>query len=105
MASSDYVVQYLFSDIAAEVASQAPQTSLEFRLWEPSLVSSFSEQPIDLVSTIIETPSQHYHLFWHQLFSDDLAHHWFRRLALSFLKDSFDKSATLSMSKKTSLYD
>lgn len=54
LASSDYVAQYIFPDIAAEFASQAPLAQIEFQLWQPKRLSGLADDNLDLVSTIIE---------------------------------------------------
>ncbi|WP_417345899.1 LysR family transcriptional regulator [Ferrimonas sp.] len=53
-ASSDYVAQFIYPLIAAEVARQAPGVTLKYRLWQREQVHQLADLPIDLVSTILE---------------------------------------------------
>ncbi|TKB48549.1 LysR family transcriptional regulator [Ferrimonas sediminicola] len=53
-ASSDYVAQYIYPLIAAEVARQAPKVTLKYRLWQREQLHQLAELPVDLVSTILE---------------------------------------------------
>ncbi|BDY05358.1 LysR family transcriptional regulator [Ferrimonas sp. YFM] len=53
-ASSDYVAQFIYPFIAAEVARQAPGVTLKYRLWQREHLHRLADLPIDLVSTILE---------------------------------------------------
>ncbi|WDE00284.1 LysR family transcriptional regulator [Thalassomonas actiniarum] len=55
LASSDYVAQFILPGIFKTLASQAPNASVEYQLWQKDWLSQLSQRPLDLVSTITET--------------------------------------------------
>ncbi len=54
-ASSDYVAQFILPGIAATLAREAPQASLDFMLWQKELLPGLHQLDLDLVSTITES--------------------------------------------------
>ncbi|MFI8620635.1 LysR family transcriptional regulator [Marinomonas sp. NPDC078689] len=52
-ASSDYVAQYLFPDIAQHLTQQSPKLDLSFQLWEPNLINQLHETGIHLASSML----------------------------------------------------
>lgn len=55
LASSDYVAQYILPDIAANIAAQAPELDLAYRLWQPSFLDEMNDTGIHLASTMLPT--------------------------------------------------
>jgi len=58
MASSDYVAEYIFPDIVAKVAEQAPNVTLAYQPWHKSKLADIADLPIDIVSTLVEAPPE-----------------------------------------------
>ncbi len=52
-ASSDYVAQYIFSDIMAQLHVKAPLLNLAYRLWQPSMLSHFHSSGIHLATSML----------------------------------------------------
>jgi len=60
-AATDYVAQYIFPDVLARLAEQAPEISLEFRIWQPDMLSQLGRMPLDLVSTMATEVPENLH--------------------------------------------
>ncbi|MCZ2720102.1 LysR family transcriptional regulator [Marinomonas sp. 15G1-11] len=52
-ASSDYVAQYLFPDIAQYLTQQSPKLDISFQLWKPDLINMLHESGIHLASSML----------------------------------------------------
>ncbi|GLT18423.1 LysR family transcriptional regulator [Vibrio zhanjiangensis] len=50
--SSDYVAQYIIPSVVSELAKQAPNVNLNYRLWQPDYLQSLGEMGIHLASTM-----------------------------------------------------
>ncbi|NOH72616.1 LysR family transcriptional regulator [Vibrio pectenicida] len=50
--SSDYVAQYIMPSVVSELAKQAPNVNLSYRLWQPDYMQVFGETGIHLASTM-----------------------------------------------------
>lgn len=57
-ASSDYVAQYVFPEIASHLATQAPKISIQYQLWQPDYLSQLADSPIQLASTMLPEQPQ-----------------------------------------------
>ncbi|WFQ80207.1 LysR family transcriptional regulator [Xenorhabdus sp. SF857] len=55
LASSDYVAQAILPSIISDIEVDAPNVSIEYKLWHKDNLNKFSEQNIDLVATIADT--------------------------------------------------
>lgn len=55
LSSSDYVAQYILPDIVEALAIQAPNVSLQYRLWQPDLLPQLATSDIQLASTMSHT--------------------------------------------------
>ena len=57
-ASSDYVAQYVFPEIASHLATQAPNITLQYQLWQPDYLSQLANSSIQLASTMLPQQPQ-----------------------------------------------
>lgn len=55
LSSSDYVAQYILPDIVEALAIQAPNVSLQYRLWQPDLLPQLASSDIQLASSMSPT--------------------------------------------------
>ncbi|WP_340615132.1 LysR family transcriptional regulator [Xenorhabdus thailandensis] len=55
LASSDYVAQAILPSIISNIEVDAPNVSIEYKLWHKDKLNKFAEQHIDLVATIADT--------------------------------------------------
>lgn len=55
LASSDYVAQAILPSIISNIEVDAPNVSIEYKLWHKDKLNKFAEQHIDLVATIANT--------------------------------------------------
>ncbi len=55
-ASSDYVAQYLLPEMVEALSVQAPNVSITYCLWQPSLLSQMAHSNIQLASTMSPEP-------------------------------------------------
>lgn len=55
LSSSDYVAQYILPDIVEALAAQAPNVSLQYRLWQPDLLAQLAISDIQLASSMSPT--------------------------------------------------
>ncbi|MBC8950357.1 MULTISPECIES: LysR family transcriptional regulator [Xenorhabdus] len=55
LASSDYVAQAILPSIISNIEVDAPNVSIEYKLWHKDNLNKFAEQDIDLVATIADT--------------------------------------------------
>ncbi|MBD2809719.1 LysR family transcriptional regulator [Xenorhabdus sp. Vera] len=53
-ASSDYVAQAIFPAIFSNIEIEAPNVSIEYKLWYKDNINEFAEQNVDLVTTIAD---------------------------------------------------
>ena len=51
-ACSDYVAQFIFPDILQQLALQAPQIDIAYRMWQPDWLNKVGQLALDLVSTV-----------------------------------------------------
>jgi len=58
IASSDYVAQYVFPEVVSNLATQAPNISIQYQLWQPSYLSQLADSPIQLASTMLPEQPQ-----------------------------------------------
>ncbi|KMJ43631.1 LysR family transcriptional regulator [Xenorhabdus khoisanae] len=54
LASSDYVAQAILPSIAYNIEKEAPNVSIEYKLWHKDNLNTFAEQHVDLVATIAD---------------------------------------------------
>lgn len=52
-ASSDYVAQYIYPDIAELIGGESPKAKLQFRMWQPDYLDTLAQNGIHLVSTML----------------------------------------------------
>ena len=56
--SSDYVAQYILPEITKILMQEAPQVTLTYRLWQPSLLHQLHDEGIQLASSMsLEAPA------------------------------------------------
>ncbi|WP_299694760.1 LysR family transcriptional regulator [uncultured Vibrio sp.] len=59
LSSSDYVAQYIFPVIVAEVSAEAPNINLAYRLWQPNYLEALNESGIHLASSMLPQKPEH----------------------------------------------
>ncbi|WP_137170627.1 LysR family transcriptional regulator [Marinomonas sp. FW-1] len=55
LSSSDYVAQYILPNIVEALAVQAPNVSIQYRLWQPDLLPQLATSDIQLASSMSPT--------------------------------------------------
>ncbi|MDC9598860.1 LysR family transcriptional regulator [Xenorhabdus anantnagensis] len=55
LASSDYVAQAILPSIFSNIEIDAPNVSIEYKLWHKDSLNKFAEQDVDLVATIADS--------------------------------------------------
>jgi len=51
-ACTDYVAQFIFPEVLAQLQQQAPGIDIEYRMWQPELLHQLGTVPVDLASTM-----------------------------------------------------
>ncbi len=51
-ACSDYVAQFIFPDILQQLAQEAPQIDIAYKMWQPDWLNKVGQLALDLVSTV-----------------------------------------------------
>jgi DNA-binding transcriptional LysR family regulator len=53
-ACTDYVANFIFPDVLADLHSEADQIDITYKIWQPQWLSSLATRPIDFFATMID---------------------------------------------------